>query len=226
MKGKFGMIEAIAPTDSVRRAYDLLSFCYGTIVAPLERRPRLLALERACLNPDERVLEVAAGPGFTLREILKIVHPANVVEGVDLSPRMLQRAERTIRAAGHTNARLQEADARRLPFEDATFDVLLNSYMLDLIPLDDMPVVLEEFRRVLRPGGRLVLVNMSKPSAEVVTPFEKVYNALPKGWVPYLMGSCRPVLMESPVRQAGFRDVQRQYLPQILPSEIITARAP
>ena len=225
MNGKIGMIEAIAPTASVRRAYNLHSLCYGTLVAPLERRPRMLALEKACLRADERVLEVATGPGFTLREILKIVHPTNVVDGVDLSPRMLERARRLIRAAGHTNARLQEADARQLPFEDATFDVLLNSYMLDLIPLDDMSVVLKEFRRVLKSGGRLVLVNMSKPSADVLTPLERVYNLLPKRWVPYLLGSCRPVLMEVPVRQAGFSDVQRQYLPQIMPSEIITARA-
>ncbi len=226
MHGKTGMIEAIAPTASVRRAYNLHSLYYGAIVAPLERKPRMMALEKACIGPDERVLEVAVGPGFTLREILKIVHPANVVEGIDLSPHMLDHAERLVRAAGHTNFRLQEADARRLPFPDTTFDVLLNSYMLDLIPLADISVVLHEFRRVLKAGGRLVLVNMCKPGPQVVTPYERMYNLLPKRWLPYLMGSCRPVLMEVPLRKAGFSDVQRQYVGQLMASEVVTARAP
>ncbi len=226
MQAKFGMIEAIAPTASVKRAYNLHSLYYGAIVAPLEHKPRMLALEKACISPEERVLEVAVGPGYTLREILKIVRPANVVEGVDLSPRMLDHAERLVRAAGHTNYRLQEADARRLPFADAAFDVLLNSYMLDLIPLAEISVVLHEFRRVLKPGGRLVLVNMSKPGADVVTSYERLYKLLPRRWVPYLLGSCRPVLMEGPLRQAGFCDVQRQYLAQLMPSEIVTARVP
>jgi demethylmenaquinone methyltransferase/2-methoxy-6-polyprenyl-1,4-benzoquinol methylase len=221
-----GMIEAIAPTTSIRRAYNLHSLYYGAIVAPLERRARALALERACVGADERVLEVAVGPGFTLLELLKIVRPTNVVEGVDLSPRMLERARRSIRATGRTNFSLREADARRLPFEEATFDVLVNNYMLDLIPLDDMPIVLNEFRRVLKPGGRLVLVNMSKPNAAAVTWLEKVYRLLPERWVPYLMGGCRPVLMEEPVLQAGFKDVFRQYLPKPMPSEVITAVVP
>ncbi len=226
MQDQAGMIEAVAPTASVRRAYALHSIYYGAIVAPLESKPRRLALQAACIGPDERVLEVAVGPGYALREILKVVHPGNVVEGVDLSPRMLDHAERLVRAAGHTNFRLQEADAHRLPFTDASFDVLLNSYMLDLIPLGDISGVLHEFRRVLKPGGRLVLVNMSKPGPDVVTLYERLYNLLPRGWVPYLLGSCRPVLMEGPLRQAGFSEVQRQYLNQLMASEIVTARAP
>ncbi len=89
-----------------------------------------------------------------------------------------------------------------------------------------MSAVLGEFRRVLKPGGRLVLVNMSKRDTDRITLLERIYRTLPKRWVPYLMGGCRPVLMEGPVGRAGFTDVQRQYLPQMLPSELITARVP
>jgi ubiquinone/menaquinone biosynthesis C-methylase UbiE len=220
------MIEAKAPTQRIRRAYDLFSLFYGALVAPLERKLRMLGLEKAGIQPQDRVLEVAVGPGVTLTEILKSVDRATVVCGVDLSPKMLEKARRRVSAAGYTNVGLQEADARQLPFPDGTFDVLYNSYMLDLIPLKDLPVVLGEFRRVLKPAGRLVLVNMSKENEGALTWYERLYQRLPARLVAYLLGGCRPALTEGLVKQAGFSEVKRDYIRSILPSEIVTARNP
>jgi demethylmenaquinone methyltransferase/2-methoxy-6-polyprenyl-1,4-benzoquinol methylase len=220
------MIEAKAPTHRIRRAYDLFSLFYGGLVAPLERKPRMLSLEKAGIQPHDKVLEVAVGPGATLTEILKRVDRTTVVYGVDLSPKMLEKARRRVSAAGYANLGLQEADARQLPFPDGTFDVLYNSYMLDLIPLGDLPVVLGEFRRVLKLGGRLVLVNMSKENDGVLTWYERLYQRLPARLVPYLLGGCRPALAENLVEQAGFCEVTRDYVRNILPSEIVTARKP
>ena len=220
------MIEAKAPTQRIRRAYNLFSLFYGALVAPLERKPRLLGLDKAGIQPQDRVLEVAVGPGVTLTEILKMVGRTTVVYGVDLSPKMLEKARRRVSAAGYANLDLREADARQLPFPDETFDVLYNSYMLDLIPLEDLPVVLSEFRRVLKPGGRVVIVNMSKENGGVLTWYERLYRRLPARLVPYLMGGCRPVLVEDLVKEAGFCEVTRDYIRHKLPSEIVTARKP
>ena len=220
------MIEAKAPTQRIRRAYDLFSLFYGGLVAPLERKPRLLGLEKAGIQPQDKVLDVAVGPGVTLTEILKRVDRTTTVYGVDLSPKMLDKARRRASAAGYANLDLQEADARQLPFPDGTFDVLYNSYMLDLIPLADLSVVLGEFRRVLKAGGRLVLVNMSKENEGALTWWERVYQRLPAFLVPYLFGGCRPALAENFVKQAGFAEVARDYVRHILPSEIVTARKP
>ena len=220
------MIEAKAPTQRIRRAYDLFSLFYGALIAPLERKPRLLGLEKAGIQPRDKVLEVAVGPGATLTEILRRVDRETTVYGVDLSPKMLNKAGRRASAAGYANLDLQEADARQLPFPDGTFDVLYNSYMLDLIPLADLPVVLGEFGRVLRPGGRLVLVNMSKQNESARTWYERLYQRLPARLVPYLMGGCRPALAEDLVKQAGFSEVTRDYIRHMLPSEIVTARKP
>lgn len=184
----------------------------------------MLGLELAAITPQDRVLEVAVGPGVTLLEILKKVDKTNVVHGVDLSPKMLAKARHTVNAAGYTNIDLRETDARRLPFSNDEFDVLYNSYMLDLIPFSDMPVVLREFRRVLKPGGRLVLVNMSKSDDSKLIFWERFYKSLPAVLVPYLLGSCRPVLMESMVRQCGFSEVTRELVLKAIPSEIVTAR--
>ena len=217
------MIEAKSPTASIRRAYNLWSLWYGRLAVPLERRPRMLAVDRLAIQPQDRVLEVAVGPGATLLEVLRRVDRASVVSGVDLSPKMLEKARRLVQSAGYTNVDLREADARQLPFPGAAFDVLFNSYMFDLLPLEDMPIVLGEFRRVLRAGGRLALVNMSKREAAVRTWSERFYTWLPGRLVPYLMGGCRPVLMENLVQGSGFSEVRREFIDQFIPSEIITA---
>lgn len=218
------MIEAASSTASIRRAYDLWSYCYDKISIAMEHEPRMVGLERAAIRPHDRVLEVAVGPGVTLVKILQRVAKTNVVCGIDLSPKMLAKARRLAHRAGYNNIDLRNADARQLPFAESTFDVLYNSYMLDLIPLPDMPVVLNEFKRVLKLGGRLVLVNMSKPEGGRWSWWEKFYQSLPASWVPYLLGGCRPVVMESFVQQAGFVDVTREFLARAIPSEIVTAQ--
>lgn len=218
------MIEAVAPTDKIRRAYNYASSFYGSCVAPFERKPRMRGLELAAIQPSDTVLEVAVGPGSTLLEILKRVKRTQTIYGVDLAPKMLRKTRQVVKAAGYTNVNLQEADARHLPFPENMFDVLYNSYMFDLTPLKDIPLILSEFRRVLKPTGRLVLVNMSKRKADQRTTFERLYMGLPKGWVPYLFGGCRPVLLEEPLQKAGFCEIRREFMPHVMPSEIVLAK--
>jgi len=67
------------------------------------------------------------GAGGILVEIVRLVDPANVVCGIDVSPKMLAKARRHVAGAGHANLDLREADARSLPFPDKAFDVLFNS---------------------------------------------------------------------------------------------------
>ncbi len=100
----------------------------------------------------------------------------------------------------------QPGNAKDLPYPDETFDVLYNGYMFDLIPLDGFEPILAEFARVLKPGGKLVLVNMSKPDAHK-TLYETIYET---GWA---VMPCRPVLMRPLLEPAGFTDVQRLYRP-------------
>lgn len=220
------MIEAAATPEQARRVYDLWSHFYGWWAPLFERRPQMLALERVAIQPHDKVLEVAVGAGGILVGIVRRVDLANTVCGIDVSPKMLAKARRRVTKAGYANIDLQEADARALPFSDNSFDVIFNSYMFDLLPLKDMPVVLSEFHRVLKPGGRLVLVNMSKEDSERRTWWERSYERLPRSWAAYLMGSCRPVLLESVVEDAGFCEAKRELIRGLLPSEIVTATKP
>ncbi len=213
---RHGMVEAPVETDKIRNAYNIFSRIYF-LAAPLEKKARMRGLELAQIKPTDRILEVATGLGDTFLEMLKQVDPANTVYGVDLSPAMLEKTRKRAVKNGYPNFDLGEGDARHLRFADETFDVVYNSYMLDLIPLADLPVVLGEFHRVLKTDGRLVLVNLSKRDASPIF-YEKIYR-----WMPYLLGGCRPVLMESCVKQVGFSEVWREFFNMPMPSEIVTA---
>lgn len=216
MEAQYGVVEAPVEVGKIRMVYNVMSRIY-CLATPLEQKARMRGIELAQIKPTDRILEVATGLGQTFLTILKRVEPANTVYGIDLSPAMLKKTRRRALGNRYTNFDLREADARHLPLPDETFDVLYSSYMLDLIPLADLPLVLKEFHRVLREGGRLVLVNFSKRVASPVF-YEKLYR-----WMPYLWGGCRPVVMEPFVKDAGFSDVKREFLSLPLPSEIVTA---
>jgi ubiquinone/menaquinone biosynthesis C-methylase UbiE len=224
--GSNSVIEAAGTTQQIRRAYDLWSFVYGRVAGPLERGPRRRALELATILPGDRVLDVAVGTGAILLEIFKRGDKQSVVCGIDLSSRMLRRTKRLVGRAGFGEVGLYQADARCLPFRDETFDLIYSSYLLDLLGLKDLPTVLGEFRRVLQPGGQIVLVNLSREDSEKLTWLERFYRWLPQDWVPYLLGSCRPVFMEPLVEAQGFVEIRREFMSQLTRSEIVTARKP
>ena len=221
------MIDALhLDPGRVARAYSRRSRVYARTVARWERPHHETALATAAVQPGERVLEVAVGPGLSLVDLARAAGPDTPVTGIDLSPGMLDVARSTLATAGITHANLRVADATALPFDDGSFDVLYNAYMLDLIPTDLIPAVLAEFRRVLAPGGRMVLLNMSKPDGTRRTVRERAYRYLPRSVVLYLMGGCRPVLVAGHTSAAGFVDVERTYLAGGMPSEVVTATRP
>jgi ubiquinone/menaquinone biosynthesis C-methylase UbiE len=210
-------------SQTVKRAYSRRGWLYSKTVARMEWSYHLTAIDRANIQRGEKILEVAVGPGLTIVELAGRVGKDTSIYGIDIAAGMLRLATQRLRAYGFSKFDLKEADSRQLPFEANSFDVVYNGYMLDLIPIQDMPIILAEFRRVLRPGGRLVLLNMSKRD-ETLTARDRLYQRLPAMLTLYLLGGCRPVLMETAVRAVGFQDVTRTFLDGKAPSEIVLAR--
>jgi arsenite methyltransferase len=109
------------------------------------------------LQPGEHVLDVGSGPGFLTTEMALEVGPAGRVHGVDPSESMLALARRRERAPDAAPVELQVADALALPFAGASLDAVVSTQVLEYV--DDVPAALEEARRVLRPGGRLLVLD-------------------------------------------------------------------
>ena len=209
------------PKASVSSVYDRIAPVYDLWAWLTERNARRRCLELAAIRDGEDVLEVAVGTGLAFAEILA-ANPSGRNEGIDLTPAMLARAERKAARSGTDNYRLQVGDAYQLDFPDDSFDVLVNNYMFDLLPEADFPLVLAEFRRVLRSGGRLAMVNM--------TLGECWYNGLwPRLYAlnPALLGGCRGVSLLPFLRERGFERTTREYLSQMtFPSEVVFGVAP
>ena len=111
-------------------------------------------VELAELEPGQSVLDVATGTGAVLLPAAERVGPEGRVVGIDLSEGMLARAAQQVQERALTNVRLERMDAERLELEAAQFDRVLCGWGLFLFP--EPHRALAEFRRVLKPGGRLV----------------------------------------------------------------------
>ncbi len=215
------ILRARLPQERIRRTYTWIAPTHDLMAWLTSTRARRLGLRWAGVRDGEHVLEVAVGTGLTFRRLLK-ANPSGRTVGIDRTPAMLRRARRRAQRVAHTCAapcryRLRLGDARALHFPDASFDCLVNSYMLDLLPEETFLPVLRAFRRVLRPGGRLVLMNMTHGRRRR----ERTWALLYRLWPP-LLGGCRPVQAAPYLKAAGFRHVRRARVSQMaFPSEVV-----
>jgi ubiquinone/menaquinone biosynthesis C-methylase UbiE len=203
---KKSIVEATHTANKVQSYYTWRASNYDA-GAGFEVEHHHEAIRLAEVQAGQRVLDAACGTGRALVGLAQAVGANGRLDALDLTQAMLDKAAGKIEKAGLTGrVTFQQGDANHLPYPDGTFDVVYNGYMFDLIHLDGFMPILKEFLRVLKPGDKLVLVNMSKPD-ERLTFYERVYA---RGWA---VMPCRPVLMGPYLEQAGFSGIQRIYRP-------------
>lgn len=117
------------------------------VIAPMSRFVRGEGIEKP------RVLDVACGTGPTLRQLREAM-PQAALTGVDLSPYYIEEAKRQLRGA---DVNLTVGDARNMNFEDGAFDIVTSTYLFHEMPRDARTATFAEMKRVLRPGGLLVV---------------------------------------------------------------------
>ena len=118
------------------------------------------------LTRGEHVLDLGSGAGTDSLVAAQMVGGEGRVTGVDMTPEMVATARASARELGAENVQFVEAEAERLSFPAESFDVVISNGVIDLIP--DKDAVFAELHRVLRPGGRLQLadVTIQRPVSE------------------------------------------------------------
>src|SRR6185437_10501992 len=124
---------------------------------------REAGLKMLAPQPGESILEVGFGTGHCLVEIAKAVGPSGKALGIDISDKMTELAQELLRTEGLADmADVRCGDAEQLPFKSNSLDGIFFSFTLELFDTPELPRVLAECKRVLRPGGRIVVVAVSR----------------------------------------------------------------
>ena len=131
------------------------------LFAGRRRRAYRTLLAAAQVQPGHRVLDVGSGPGYFARILAEAVGPEGSVVGIDAAPEMSEYANR--KAAHLSNCRFQPGTAESLAFPDAAFDVVVSSLVLHHLPEEARLQAVREMKRVLRPGGRVLLAEFRIP---------------------------------------------------------------
>lgn len=161
--------------DHIKLTYTLRScgnmYDLGFIPVTYVREAAIKALG---LEPGMRVLDLACGTGLNLPYLARAVGPTGTVVGLDYTRAMLERAKVRVEAGGHAQVRLIEGDAANLSFPEGSFDRVICTHALSIIPRSR-----EALRRAvnaLRPGGRMAVADLKRMDApvEALQPFYDV----------------------------------------------------
>lgn len=170
---------------------------------------RVRVLEALALRPGERVLDVGVGPGLLAEDMAHSVGEHGRVAGVDLSEAMLEMTRRRCAELAWTDFRA--ADATKLPFADDSFDALVSTQVYEYV--SDMAGALAEAHRVLRRGGRIVVLDTDWDSVVWNTRDRARMRRILDAWDAHLHDPHLPSTLVAKLERAGFRNQRQEVIP-------------
>ncbi len=171
------------------RHYDWIS---SVLAFGSDRYYRKMALRKAGLKPGMRMLDVATGTGLVARAALQLGMAPGEILGLDPSAGMLHENSKT------TGIQLLRGFGEHLPFSDASFDFISMGYALRHV--ESLGSLFSEFRRVLKPGGRVLVLEISRPASSTVTAVLRAY-----------MNTVLPVIARLRTSSAELRELLKYY---------------
>jgi len=189
--------------EAARQSYNRLSRWYDLIAGSTEKKYRDWGLGKLSAQPGERILEIGFGTGHCLIALAKAIGSTGRVIGLDISDGMLAIARERLQKEGLSDrVDLHLGDAANLDFIEANnLDGIFMSFTLELFDNPEIPRVLEECQRVLKPTGRFAVVCMTKtnPPGFAVRMYEWFHEHMPD------YADCRPIFARQALEQSGFQ---------------------
>jgi ubiquinone/menaquinone biosynthesis C-methylase UbiE len=209
-------LDKAIPIITAQRIYDYIGKRYDWFGGH-DAHAKARAFELLAVTSGQCLLEVGVGTGKEHIRMHAAVMPGGISFGIDISRVMLSIAYQKNKTP------LCQADARDIPFVSDCFDRIYISYVLVLLPIAEIPGILAGLYRVLKPGGRMVMIalteGISRSSRTLVTAWKAVYKLSP-----ITCAGCRPLQLSQFVEKAGFIHISREVVVQMaVPSEIVVA---
>jgi ubiquinone/menaquinone biosynthesis C-methylase UbiE len=205
--------------EIVKKEYAKVLWIYDIWGWLTETKAAERVIELCDIKDGIKILEVAVGTGKVFEKIVGY-NPGGTNIGIDLSPEMLKRSEKILRKRHLKNFELREGNALNLEFPDESFNILVNNFMIDLMPAEYFDRIALEFHRLLKPGGIAVISTFSFGYKRVHKLWQKIAEKFPG-----VLTGCRPVSIKENLVTAGFLIENDEQISQnSFPAEIIKAR--
>ncbi len=208
---KLDMERVLRPREQARQSYNAMSRWYDLFTGS-EKRFTDIGIQMLDIQLNESVLEIGCGTGHAL---VQFAQRGGIVTAIDLSDGMLEVAHRQTK---NQTVGFCQADGLSLPFPTGQFDAVFTSFTLELFDTPDIPLVLNECRRILKADGRIGVVSLAKQETTAVRIYEWFHRQMPK------FVDCRPIFLQSILMEFGFT-IQQSTIKTMwgLPVEIVLA---
>lgn len=196
-------METLAFTGEMARLQQAIAESHDLVVR------RGTVLEALNLRTGERVLEVGCGGGYLARDAAQFVGPTGRVRAIDISPDQVAAAQ--ARCADLSWVECREADIAAPPYGDATFDAVLAVQVLEY--LTDLDAGLRQLHRMLRPGGRLIIVATDWSSAVWHSENEPRMQRVLTAWAPHTPCRNLPSILAARLRGTEIQPLRQTAIP-------------
>jgi ubiquinone/menaquinone biosynthesis C-methylase UbiE len=186
--------------EQAKESYNKMSKSYDSF-GRFERKYKIEGLTKLRILQQERILEIGFGTGSITTLIAEAVGEGGMVHGIDLSEKMKEIAQLKINKLNfERRVKLETGDACKLPYSSDFFDGIYISFTLELFDTTEIPIVLQECQRVLKHGGRICIISLSKKGKhkKITKFYEWIHKKYP------VSIDCRPIYAEEALKQSSF----------------------